>query len=128
MPKATQLTVCLENKPGQAAKMAAALARAKVNVLAISVVDSSDLGLVRLVTENTAKAVEALTKAGMKPTRQSVITVTAPNQPGAMAEVTGQLAALGVNIKYAYGSVAKGAAEGMLVIAVDDLDAALAAL
>ncbi len=128
MPKATQLTVCLEDKPGQGAKMAGALARAKVNILALTVVDSHDMDLVRLVTDNASQAAAALTKAGMKPTRQTVLTVIGPNHPGTLAAIAGALAGAGVNINYAYGSVAKGAAEGMLVLAVNNLDKALAAL
>ena len=128
MPKTTQLTVSLENKPGQAAKLGTALKRAKVNILALSVVDSADTCVVRLVTDSSRKAGQALTKAGMKPTRQSVLTLNLPNEPGALEDACRKLADAGVNINYMYGSASKAATEGIVVLGVDDLDKALQAV
>lgn len=128
MPRATQLSICLENKPGQAAKLGSALKRAKVNIVAISVVDNADSGIVRLLTDSNAKAAAALTKGGMKPTQQAVLTLSLPNEPGALGAAAQKLAAAKVNINYAYGSVAKGAKEGLIVFGVDDLDKALKAV
>ena len=128
MPRATQLTVCLENKPGQLAKLSAALKRAKVNILAVTVVDNTDTGVIRLVADSSAKAKQALKRAGMNPMQQAVLAVSMPNEPGALQEVAAKLAAAGVNINYAYGSVAKKASEGMIVLGVDDLKKALKAV
>ena len=128
MPRATQLTVCLENKPGQAAKLGGALRRAKVNILALSVVDNTDTGLVRLVTDNSAKAARALARAGMKPTRQLVLALDLPNEAGALGDASARLAKAGVNINYAYGSVSARAKAGMVVFGVDDLRKALRAV
>ena len=128
MPRATQLTVCLENKPGQLAKLGAALKRAKVNILALSVADSADTGVVRLVVDNSTKASQALTRAGMKPTRQAVLVTTPPNEPGALQAVAAKLAAARVNVNYVYGSVTRGAADGLIVLGVDNLDKALRAV
>lgn len=128
MARATQLTVCLENKPGQLAKLSGALRRAKLNILAITVVDNTDSGVVRLVADSSAKARQALKRAGMNPTQQAVVAVSMPNEPGALQAVAAKLAAAGVNINYAYGSVAKKASEGMIVLGVDDLKKALKAV
>jgi len=125
MAKAVQLTVCLENKRGQAAKLGEVLAKAGVNILAISVVDTTDTGLVRVVVDSAAKAAAALEKAGMKATRQSVLTVSLPNEPGALAAVAGKLAKAGVSISYLYGSAPKAACEATVVIGVDDLEKAM---
>jgi len=127
MPRATQLSVSLANKPGQLAKLAATMKRAKVNLLAISVVDNTDTGLVRLIADDSAKATRALARVGMKPLRQPVLVLHLPNEPGALAEASAKLAASGVNINYCYGSVARQAAEGSVVLGVDDLDKALRA-
>lgn len=128
MPRATQLSVSLQNRPGQLAKLAAALKRARVNILAISVVDNTDTGLVRLITDDSAKATRALTRAGMKPLRQAVLALNLPNEPGALANASAKLAARGVNVNYSYGSVARGARAGMVVLGVDDLAKALKAV
>jgi len=125
MPRMTQLSVCLENKPGTAAKMGDVLRRAKVNILAISVVDTAEVCVIRLIVDNTAKAGMALTRAGMKPLRQPVLVLELPNEVGALADATATLAKAGVNINYLYGSAPRGTEEAMLVLGVDDLRAAL---
>jgi len=102
MARGTQLSVTLENKLGQLAKVAGALARAKVNIQAISVVDAAEVGVVRMVTSSNARAAAALKKAGMNVVRQSVIIAKLPNevgalvtsQPGAMPMLRGEFAAL----------------------------------
>jgi len=128
MPRATQLTVCLDNKPGQLARLGAALKKAKVNILAISVVDNTDVGVVRLVVDSSAPARRALARVGLKPTPQAVVVVSLPNEPGALEATAAKLAAAGVNIDYVYGSVTKGAAHGTMVLGVDDVARALQAI
>ena len=128
MARAMQLCVCLENKPGQLARLSAALARAKVNIEAISVVDTATCGLVRLVTSAKAKAREALARAGMAPCQQAVIALRLPNEPGALAGVARKLAGAGVNIDYVYGSAAQAGKPSLLVLGVDNIAKATAAL
>lgn len=119
-----QFTVCLENKPGQLARLCKALARAKVNILAISVVDSVDSGLVRFVAESAAAARKALAKAKINATTRDVLVVTLANEPGGLAEAAGRLAAAGVNIDYVYASTMRQCEEALCVFAVDDNDKA----
>jgi hypothetical protein len=128
MPRATQLTVCLDNRPGQVARLAAALKKAKVNILAISVADSTDIGVVRLVVDKSAPARRALARVGLKPTPRAVVVVNLPNEPGALEALTSKLAAAGVNIDYVYGSVTKGGPDGTIVLGVDDVAKALRAV
>ncbi len=128
MRRGTQLSVTLENKPGQAAKLAAALARAKVNIEAISVVDAADVGVVRLVTSSNAKAKAALRRAGMNVVQQPVVIARLPNEPGALAAAAKKLAAAGVNISYLYGSAARAGEPSTVVMGVSDVAQAVKAL
>jgi hypothetical protein len=128
MPRATQLSVPMENKPGQLARIGSALARAKVNIEAISVVDSAEVGVVRLVTSSSAKAAAALKRAGMAAVQQPVLVVKLPNEPGALAKAAAKLAAAKINIAYAYGSAAAPGAMSTIVMAVSDLAKAARAL
>ena len=125
MPRGTQLSVCLENKPGQLAKMGAALGRAKVNIRAISVVDSADCGIVRLVTSANAKARQVLAKAGNTVVQQPVVLVKAPDEPGVLAKIAAKLAAAKVNVNFVYGSTCgccdSECCDSLLVIGVDDV-------
>lgn len=121
MARGTQLSVALENKPGQLAKVAAAVARAKVNILAISVVDSTEMGMLRLVTSSNAKARAALKKAGMTVLQTPVIVAKMPNQPGALAAAAKKLAAAKVNVEYVYGSAARAGQPSTIVFGVSDI-------
>jgi len=125
MPRGTQLSVTMENKPGQLAKIGSALARAKVNIEAISVVDSAEVGVVRLFTSSNAKARTALKKAGMSVVQQPVLVAKLPNEPGALAGVAKKLAAAKVNIDFVYGSAAGTGEMSTIVMGVSDLDRAL---
>ena len=121
MARGTQLSVMMENKPGQLARLGAVLARAKVNIEAISVLDSSEVGVVRLVTSANAKARAALKKAGMNVVQQPVLIVKLPNEPGALGTAARKLAAAKVNIEFVYGSAARAGEPGTIVIGVSDI-------
>ena len=124
MARGTQLSLALENKPGQVAKVAATLARAKVNIEAISVVDSAEVGVVRLITSSNAKARVALKKAGLNVVQTPVIITKLPNEPGALAQAARKLAAAKVNVEYIYGSAARKGQPSTIVIGVSDIERA----
>jgi len=113
-----QFTVSLENKPGQLARLCKALARAKVNILAVSVADNADSGDVRFVCDRAGAARQALKKAKINAWMRDVLVLSLPNEPGALAGVSAKLAAAGINIDYVYGSTAGEAGE--IVLAVSD--------
>ena len=124
MARGTQLSLALENKPGQVAKVAATLARAKVNIEAISVVDSAEVGVVRLITSSNAKARAALKKAGLNAVQTPVIITKLPNEPGALAKAARKLAAAKVNVEYIYGSAARKGQPSTIVIGVSEIERA----
>jgi len=121
MARGTQVSVTLENKPGQLAKVAGALARAKVNIRAISVVDAAEVGVVRMVTSSNVRAAAALKKAGMSVVRQPVIIAELPNEVGALAAAARKLAAAKINVEYIYGSAARSGEPSTIVIGVSDI-------
>lgn len=121
MARGTQLSVVVENKPGQLAKVCAALTRAKVNIDAVTVVDTAEAGIIRLVTSSNAKAKVALQKAGMNVMQQSVLVVKMANTPGALATAARKLAAKGINIEYVYGSGAPKGQLSTIVLGVSDI-------
>jgi hypothetical protein len=121
MPRGTQLSVTMDNKPGQLAKLGATLARAKVNIEAISVLDSAEVGVIRLVTSSNAKALAALKKAGMAVVQHPVLVLKLPNEPGALGAATSKLAAAKVNIEFVYGSAAGAGEKSTVVMGVSDI-------
>lgn len=102
MELVTQFSVFLVNKPGVLAKVTRALAQTKTNVLAMTMMDSSEHGVLRLVVSNPDKARSTLKNLNLPMTEVEVLMVEMANRSGALADVCGQLAESHINIAYAY--------------------------
>jgi hypothetical protein len=124
MPKAKQLTVSCENRPGTLAQVARVLGDAKVNILAFLTTTSGTEGSVHLVVDNANKAKKALEGAALSYSEADVLHAELPNVPGALAGFAGKLASKEINITCGYATVAKGAKRATVVLAVSDLDKA----
>jgi len=98
----TQFSVFLVNKPGILAQVTRALAEAKVNMVAMTLVDSQEHGVLRFVVEAPAKAREVVKKLNLPSTETEVLSMELSNRPGALADVAGLLGENHVNINYAY--------------------------
>jgi hypothetical protein len=124
MRTARQLSVSLINKPGRLADMLGALAKGKVNLIALAVMDSRDRGMVRFVPEDCQAATEVLEKLNIRFDSADVLLVDVPNQNGAFRNICERLAADHLNIDYAYCAVSteRGSKGNTLaVIKVNDL-------
>ena len=98
----TQFSVFLVNKPGVLAQVTGALAKAKLNVVAMTLVDSQEHGVLRLVFEDRAAARAVLAKLNLPMTETEVLLLDLSNRPGALADVATLLGEEHVNINYAY--------------------------
>jgi len=123
MQTAKQLSVSLVNKPGRLATLLTALSKEKVNLRALSVMDSSDRGTLRFVPDDADAAKEVLEKSNLRFDTSDVLLADVPNQPGAFRNICEKLAAEHLNIDYAYCSFNCGGARAgaMAVIKVNDL-------
>ncbi len=99
---AAQYSVFLVNKPGVLAQVTRALADAKVNIVAMTLVDSQEHGVLRVVAANPNLAKETLTKLNLPMTHTDVLCVELSNRPGALADVANLLGTNHININYAY--------------------------
>lgn len=99
-----QTTVFLENKPGRLAQVLAELARHKINLVALSVMDRHEHGVLRVVTEDPEATMKVIQALNAPHTESDVLAVELKNQPGALAHVCEVLAEERVNIDYAYAS------------------------
>ena len=104
MPTHKQTTVFLENKPGRLAQVLSALAQAKINIVALAVMDRTEHGVLRLVTEDAPATRKTLSALNLQATENDVLAVELKNQPGALAHVCETLATGHINIDYAYCS------------------------
>ncbi len=116
MQRATQLTVCLANKPGMLGMFCRTLADAKVSIVAISVNDAAEACLVRVVTSNPKAALKALEANGLQVTQTPVRLIDLPNKVGALAEMADRLSRRKVNINFVYGSAGPGRAKAVLAM------------
>ena len=124
MQTAKQLSVSLVNKPGRLSAMLGALSKDKVNLRALSVMDSGDRGTVRLVADDVAAATKVLDGNNIRHETADVLLVELPTQSGGFSKICEKLAGEHLNIDYAYCSftMGRGAKPGVLaVIKVNDL-------
>ena len=123
-----QLAVFMENRPGMLARTCQALANANVNVLAMSILDTVDHAIVRLVVDKPKDAEQVLSKLHAMVQRHDVVVMDVPNQTGALAGIAEHLAEAGINLEYAYCTASPGQREGALVLRTNDLEATINAL
>ena len=97
-----QLTVFLENSEGRLADLCRTLADANINMSALTIAETSDYGIVRIICNDVFRAVDVLDEAGFRATKTKVLAVEVPDRPGALAELLEALGSTGVNIEYGY--------------------------
>lgn len=125
MKSANQFSVFLVHKPGILSQVCNALAEKKVNVTAITLMDSVEHGVLRIVAEDVEKTRMVLKSLNVPTTETDVLAVEMPNRPGALADFCAKLNSEHISIKYAY--VTSGAAGGRTVgiFKVDNMQKAL---
>ena len=124
----TQFSIFLVNKPGVLAQVMLAMAKAKVNVLALTMVDSSEHGVLRLVCQDAARARQALARACDNLTETDVLTLEITNEPGAFADAAQRLADAHININYAYCTSGAPGGHTTAIFKVADMNKALKVL
>jgi hypothetical protein len=98
----TQFSVFMVNKPGILAHILSEIANAKINIIAMTVMDSVEHGVMRVVLDQPQKAEAILAGANLSFSKSDVLCVNLDNQAGALAKVAEQLAGNHINITYAY--------------------------
>lgn len=126
--KVEQITIFLENQSGRLAEVASILADAGVNIRALSLADSADFGILRLIVNNVAKAQTVLKAQGFTMATTEVVAVEVPDQPGGLARMLKTLKANQVNVEYLYAYVPKSAANATIIFRFDDSDRAIQCL
>jgi len=126
--KVQQLSVFLENRSGRLAEVARLLGDAGVNIRALSLADTADFGILRLIVNDVERAVEVLRRAGQTVSLTDVVAVEVPDRPGGLAEILEPLQEQEVNVEYLYAFVEKSSDRAVVVLRFDDVQAALEVL
>jgi hypothetical protein len=123
MPVVKQLSVFLANKPGVLARLCETFADHKINIQGLSVSDTVDHAVVRMITSNPEKARAVLEDAAVLVVETDVLALKLPDRPGQLAMVAERLSKAKINIEYAYGTT--GSSGARLVLRVSDTKKAM---
>lgn len=126
--KIKQLSIFLENKPGHVKQACKVLKDANINMTALSLADTTEFGILRLIIDDVAHGKEAFSKAGYVVSETDVIAMEIPNIPGSLEDILGKIADAGVNIDYMYAFSLKGFQNALMVFRFRDVDKAIEAL
>lgn len=126
--KLQQLSVFCENKPGHLLEPVRLLARAGIDIRALTLADTQKFGILRLIVRDWQKAKQLLEASGAVVKVTEVIAVEVPDRPGGLAEVLERLEGSGVNIEYMYAFPYVRGERAVLVFRFDDTDGAIRCL
>ncbi|MFZ0931475.1 MAG: ACT domain-containing protein [Syntrophobacteraceae bacterium] len=120
-----QISVFMENKVGRLAEVTRILAEANINIRALSLADTSDFGILRLILNDNHKAKEELKKVGFAVATTQVAAVEVSDQPGGLHHILSLLQKANVNVEYIYAFIQLSSANAVLIFRFDNLDEAL---
>jgi hypothetical protein len=123
--KAEQISVFLENKAGRLAEVAGILAEAGVNIRALSLADTSDFGVLRLIVDNNEKTKEILKKKGFTVGKTNVVAVKVADRPGGLHNILDILYNAGINVEYMYAFVQQSGNNAVMIFRFDNTDKAV---
>ena len=129
MKKARQISVSLQNKPGSLAHFCGCLAERNINIIAISVAETTEQGVVRMVVDKPASALKMLNEyCPLTYSETDVLLIDLPNEVGALAQLANKLATRKVNVNFVYGSTGLGVKKSYIVVGAANVGAATRAL
>ena len=123
-----QISIFLENKCGRLVRVTQTLGEAKVNIRALSIADTSDFGILRLIVDQPEKALDVLKEKGFMATVTEVIAMEVPDIPGGLAAILSYLEESAINIEYLYSFVEKPAKDALILMRVENIPEALRVL
>ena len=123
-----QFAVFLDNRPGTLSRTCQALAAAHINIEALSILDTVDHAIVRMIVDKPKDAEQVLSKQHAMVQRHDVVVLDVPNEVGALAHIAEQLAQAGINMEYAYCTSSSQHNAGAIVLRTNDLEATINAL
>ena len=113
-----QISVFIENKPGVLANVTSALSVAGIDVRALSLADTQDFGILRMIVNDTERAKEVLANIGCVTSVNNVLAAEVPDEPGAMTHILENVAETGLNIEYMYAFVSPNNKKAYIVLRI----------
>ena len=123
-----QISIFLENKSGRLAEVTKLLGDGNINLRAMTIADTADFGILRLIADNTERALKILEDGGFTARVTEVLGVEIPDKPGGLASVMDVLSKNGVNIEYLYVSLEKNENNAIVIFKVENIQKGMKAL
>lgn len=123
-----QLAVFLENKSGRLAEITSIIAENGINIRALSVADTADFGILRLIVDDVEKTKSSLKEKGFTVGKTNVLAVEVEDKTGGLANVLQEIHNVGLNVEYMYAFVNKTGENAVLIFRFEDMEKAIVAL
>jgi hypothetical protein len=120
-----QISVFLENKAGRLAEVTRVLSEAGINIRALSLADTSDFGILRLIVNDNDKAKTTLKEHGFTVQKTDVVAVEVEDRPGGLNRILGILSQQEINVEYMYAFVQRGGKDAVMIFRFDDINTAV---
>ncbi len=121
---AEQISIFLENKAGRLSEVTRIFEEGRINIRALSLADTSDFGILRLIVNDNEKAKRLLKENGFTVRSTEVVAVEVPDKPGGLHQILTALAKAGVNVEYMYAFVRQSGQNAVLIFRFDNSAAA----
>lgn len=126
--KVEQISIFIENKSGRLAEVARVLGEKSVNIRALSLADTLDFGILRLLVDNTDVALVLLKDAGFTVNKTEVVAVEVPDKPGGLYKILQVLDDTQINVEYMYAFAERNAENAVIICRFDETDNAIKTL
>jgi hypothetical protein len=123
--KVDQISVFLENKPGSLENVTRLLKNANVNIRTLSLADTIDFGILRLIVNDVDTSLAALKESGLRVSRTIVVAVEVPDRPGGLHSILEVLSQNDINVEYLYAFVEKSGENAVIIFRFDTPDKAI---
>ncbi|BBA70236.1 ACT domain-containing protein [Geobacter sulfurreducens] len=126
--KVEQISIFIENKSGRLAEVTRILGEAGVNIRALSLADTSDFGILRLIVNDREKAKQVLKDRGFTVSKTEVVAVEVPDRPGGLSQILQSLDRESINVEYMYAFVERCGENAVIIFRFDETEKAITAL
>ncbi len=120
-----QISIFVENRAGRLAEITKVLSETGVNIRALSLADTSDFGILRLIVDDNDKAKTALKERGFTVGKQDVVAVEVEDRPGGLSRILDILSKHDINVEYMYAFVRHLGEDAVIIFRFDDIDRAV---
>ena len=126
--KVEQLSIFIENKSGRLAEIARILGDTGINIRALSLADTADFGILRLIVNDREKAKQVLKEKGFTVSKTEVVAVEVPDRPGGLSEILKTLDSESINVEYMYAFVERCGENAVIIFRFDETEKAITTL